>query len=82
MSFNPAQALAEQVAHCVQLAMTPGWWAYTQQKVIAMEADKHAQGLWHGLRAKVAAQLKACGFKPAPDELGEWWLTPNKGELT
>ena len=81
MSFDPAAELAREAAYDADLATSPGWWAYTQQKVIAMQADPNAQGLWHGLRAEVAAGVKARGYRPAAHELGQWWLTPNKGVL-
>ena len=56
------------------LAMQPGWWAYTRDRVQAMEADKEAYGMWDGLRAAVGARIKAAGFRPHPSEEGRWWL--------
>ena len=64
----------EQVAErYATLAMQPGWWAYTRDRVQAMEQDEDAQGAWEGLRAAVGAKIKAAGFRPHPSELGEWW---------
>lgn len=69
------QKTFDQVAaHYAQLAMTPGWWAYAQQQVIAMEQEKH--GCWIGLRAEVGKRIKAAGFKPAASELVNWWDVP------
>lgn len=79
MRFDPAEKLAEAVAHYAQLAMKPGFWAQAQHQVKVMEADQHAQGLWGGLHAQVAARVKAAGFKPAKDELGSWWDVPVLG---
>lgn len=60
-----------QVLHYSALAMTRGWWAYSQQQVIAMESDQSGQ--WLGIRAAVGANIKRAGYRPKSDELGEWW---------
>ena len=61
-------------AHYAALAMTPGCWAYAQQRVAQMEQDD----CWQGLRAAVGQRIKAAGFKPHPSELGTWWDVPSK----
>ncbi|MNS80496.1 hypothetical protein D3C72_1141770 [compost metagenome] len=52
----------------VTLAMTPGWWQYSRAQAAQLEADPHAAGAWAGMREAVRAQLKAKGFRPAPEE--------------
>ena len=61
------QTFDQVAAHYARLAQTPGWWAYAQQQVIAMEAQEH--GCWIGLRAAVGQRIKAAGFKPDAREL-------------
>ena len=67
-----------QTAHSAQQAMTPGWWAYAQARVTALEADQAAAGLYTGLRAAVGASIRAAGYRPAAHELGQWWIFENK----
>lgn len=67
-----------QVRHLAGLAMTPGWWAYAQQRAIEMEADE--SGMWTGIRAEVGKLVKAAGYKPRPDELGTWWDVKSEAE--
>ena len=67
-----------QVRHLAGLAMTPGWWAYAQQRAIEMEADE--SGMWTGIRAEVGKLVKAAGYKPRPDELGAWWEIKSEAE--
>lgn len=67
-----------QVRHLAGLAMTPGWWAYAQQRAIEMEADE--SGMWSGIRAEVGKLVKASGYKPRPDELGVWWEIKSEAE--
>lgn len=67
-----------QVRHLAGLAMTPGWWAYAQQRAIEMEADE--SGMWTGIRAAVGKLVKAAGYKPRPDELGTWWEIKSEAE--
>ena len=67
-----------QVRHIAELAMTPGWWAYAQQKAIEMEADEY--GTWIGIRSEVGKLVKAAGYKPPPDELGQWWEIKSEAE--
>lgn len=71
-------AFDAQVRHLAALAMTPGWWAYAQQRAIEMEADE--SGMWVGLRAEVGKLVKAAGYKPRPDELGTWWEVKSEAE--
>ena len=61
-------------AHYAVLAMTPGCWAYAQQRVAQMEQDD----CWQGLRAAVGQRIKAAGFKPHPSELVNWWDVPSR----
>ena len=68
-----------QVRHLAGLAMTPGWWAYAQQRAIEMEADE--SGMWTGIRAEVGKLVKAAGYKPRPDELGVWWEIKSEAEI-
>ena len=67
-----------QVRHLAGLAMTPGWWAYAQQRAIEMEADE--SGMWIGIRSEVGKLVKAAGYKPRPDELGTWWDVKSEAE--
>lgn len=69
--FDPCNEFKKTSEHYANLAMTPGWWAYTQQTVIAMEQDE--SGMWKGLRAAVGSLIKEKGFKPSRAERGEWW---------
>lgn len=68
-----------QVRHSAELAMSPGWWAYAQQQVIAMEKDESGQ--WAGLRSEVGKLVKAAGFKPRADEIGTWWDIKSEAQL-
>ena len=77
MTFNDS-AFDMQVRHLAGLAMTPGWWAYAQQRAIEMEADE--SGMWTGIRAEVGKLVKAAGYKPRPDELGTWWEIKSEAE--
>ena len=54
-----------QVEHLAKLAMTPGWWAYTQARAMTLDATPE----FAGIRAAVKDRLKAAGFRPAPEEL-------------
>jgi hypothetical protein len=72
-------AFDAQVRHVAELAMTPGWWAYAQQKAIEMEADE--LGTWKGIRSEVGKLVKAAGYKPRPDELGTWWEVKSEAQL-
>lgn len=67
-----------QVRHIAELAMSPGWLAYAQQKAIEMEADE--SGVWIGIRSEVGKLVKAAGYKPRPDELGTWWDVKSEAE--
>lgn len=71
-------AFDAQVRHIAELAMSPGWWAYAQQKAIEMEADE--SGMWIGIRSEVGKLVKAAGYKPQPDELGTWWDVKSEAE--
>ena len=70
------QTFEQQVAHFVELAQKPGWWAYTQQQIIAMETEPGQA--WKGLRAAWGQRLKAMGFQPPAEEVGNWWDVPSK----
>ncbi|MDB5887037.1 MAG: hypothetical protein JWR74_3208 [Polaromonas sp.] len=71
-------ALEIQTAHSAQQAMTPGWWAFAQTSVSALETDEATSATFAGLRAAVASVVKAQGYRPAAHELGEWWIIKNK----
>jgi len=60
--------------HYAALAMTPGCWAYAQQRVAQMEQDD----CWQGLRAAVGQRIKTAGFRPAPADQGNWWDVPSR----
>lgn len=61
-----------------RLATRPGWWAYAQHRVRELDADP--TGLFRGLHAQVAAQVRATGYRPAAAERGEWWKCPSEAE--
>ena len=65
---------ARCVTHYAQLAMQPGFFAYCQSAVSALESDKSHNGLFSGLRAAVGAAIKLAGYRPAPHELQELWI--------
>lgn len=62
-----------------RLAITPGCWGYTRARVRELEADPSR--LHKGLHEAVAAHVKALDYRPAPFELGDWWLCPSQAEL-
>lgn len=69
----------ERIAdHYAALAMTPGCWACAQQQVISMEQDPEHGQYWQGLRAAVGQRIKAAGYRPRQDEMGEWWNVPSR----
>ncbi len=49
--------------------MTPGWWQYAQQQVMAMEADPQHGQHWQGLRTAVGQRIKAAGYRPPAADL-------------
>ncbi|ADU99426.1 hypothetical protein [Alicycliphilus denitrificans] len=58
----------KQVAHLTRLALTPGWWQYARRRALELEADMP------GIRDAVRQQVEASGYRPPPEERGEWWL--------
>ena len=70
------QTFEHQVALFVELAKKPGWWAHTHQQIIAMETEPGQA--WKGLRAEWGKRLKAMGFQPPAEEVGNWWEIPSK----
>lgn len=52
--------------HLVRMAMMPGFWQYARQRAVEMEAEQH--GFWVGIRAAVAQELKARGFRAPSTE--------------
>jgi hypothetical protein len=70
--------LQKQAEHSAQQAMQSGWWAFAQNAVSALEADEATSATFAGLRAAVGAVVKAQGYRPAPHELGEWWIIKSK----
>lgn len=53
----------------VQLAMSPGWWQYSRDQAIKLEANSEAAGTWVGLRDAVKQELMRQKFRPSKDEL-------------
>jgi hypothetical protein len=64
------------VAHYTRQARTPGWYAYSRQRVHELDADK--SGLFAGLRAAIGRNLN--GHFVPKNERGEWWLMPSEAE--
>ena len=60
-----------QAAHSAQQACTPGWYAYAQGRVAALESDKATAAMFTGLRAAVGSLIKAQGYRPPAHELLE-----------
>lgn len=52
--------------------MTPGWWAHARHRAAELESEAH--GLYIGLREAIRTRLTEAKFRPAPEELGEWWI--------
>ena len=65
-------------AHYAALTMTPGCWAYARQQVASLEACPDHGQHWQGLRAEVGRRIKAAGYQPRQDEMGEWWNVPSR----
>ena len=64
------------LAHYTRQARTPGWYAYSRQRVHVLDADK--SGLYTGLREAVAQNLN--GHVVPQNERGEWWLMLSEAE--
>ena len=58
-----------QAAHSARLAMTPGFWVYTQHDVVRLEATPCKT--YMGLRAAVGVIVKAAGYRPSAHEVSE-----------
>ena len=69
-----------QLAHSTQQATTPGWWSYCQSRVRTLESDRGYHGMYLGLRSAVGASIRAAGYRPAPHELAELWISKKENE--
>ena len=68
------ETFERMAAHYAAMAMTPGWWQYTQARVVELEQEQH--GLWLGLRAEVGGRIKAAGFRPSLSDLAPFERAP------
>ena len=71
-------AFTTEVDYLTALAMTPGWWAHARHRAAERESEDH--GLYIGLREAIRTRLTEAKFRPAPEELGEWWILKSEAE--
>ena len=76
-SSRPCEFTTE-ADYLAKLAMTPGWWAHARHRAAEREAEDH--GLYIGLREAIRTRLTEAKFRPAPEELGEWWVLKSEAE--